>query len=275
MKLQLAISTCPNDTFMFHAIIHKKIDLLGLEFDIQYMDVQELNELLARGELDCSKASFHAALHLANDYGVLPAGAALGRGVGPVLLTNVEGAEPTANSTVCCPGAWTTAKLLFQFAYPQATRIEHRVFSEIMPSVQSGTCDFGVVIHEGRFTYQNYGLFQTADLGEVWESRTGCPVPLGGILAKRSLPADVQTRLGQLVRQSVEYGFANRDETLATMKLHSQEMDDEVIWAHVDLYVNDFSIDLGEEGASALKQMAEIAKSTGLVAMDVSDLQLL
>jgi 1,4-dihydroxy-6-naphthoate synthase len=257
---------------MFHAIIHNKIDLLGLEFDFQYKDVQELNELLARGEVDCSKASFHAALHLANDYGVLPAGAALGRGVGPVVLTNKEGAEPNEDSIVCCPGAWTTAKLLFQFAYPQATRIDNRIFSDIMPSVQDGTSDFGVVIHEGRFTYQNYGLFQIADLGEVWEARTGCPIPLGGILAKRSLPSDVQVRLAQLIRQSVEYGFANRDETLATMKLHAQEMDDNVIWAHVDLYVNEYSVDLGQDGANALQQMAQIAKSTGIVADELSEL---
>ena len=149
MKIQLGISTCPNDTFMFHAIIHRKIDLAGLDFEIQYLDVQELNERLAERSLDCSKASFHAAIHLANDYGVLPSGAALGHRVGPVLLSKSRDATPQPTSQICCPGSWTTATLLFRLAYPEATNIEQRVFSDIMPGVAAGEFDFGVVIHEG------------------------------------------------------------------------------------------------------------------------------
>lgn len=275
MNIKLGISTCPNDTFMFHGIIHHKIDLEGLDFQIRYLDVQELNELCDAGKLDCSKVSFHAAVRFADRYGVLRSAAALGNGVGPIVVSNRVGCLPTADTSVCCPGAWTTATMLFRLAYPAATRIEHRVFSAIMPAVEAGDVDLGVVIHEGRFTYQQQGLFLTSDLGDLWEKRTGSPVPLGGIVARLDLPEDVHTRLRSVLRRSVEYGFANRDETLPTMRQHAQELTDDAIWPHVDLYVNDSSIDLGEEGVKALRQLDRLSRECGLVDEDAPALRIL
>src|SRR6266511_5624498 len=169
MPLRLGLSTCPNDTFTFHAIMERRIDLRGLEFDFTLEDVQQLNERLAAGELDVSKASFHAALRLADRYGVLRSGAALGMGVGPLLLSAGPDAELTERSRVLCPGADTTATLLFRCLHPRSRHIEHRVFSEIMPALKRGEADFGVVIHEGRFTYQQEGLYLVEDLGASWE----------------------------------------------------------------------------------------------------------
>lgn len=275
MNIELGISTCPNDTFMFHGIIHKKIDLEGLEFSIRYLDVQELNEQCQANQLDCSKVSFHAAIHFADRYGVLRSAAALGNGVGPIVVSREENCVPTSQTKVCCPGAWTTATMLFRLAYPEATSMEHRVFSEIMPAVQTGAVDLGVVIHEGRFTYQDQGLFLTSDLGAIWEERTGTPVPLGGIVARLDLPTEVHQRLRSVLRRSVEYGFANREETLPTMRLHAQELTDEAIWPHVDLYVNDFSIDLGDEGVQALQQLDRMSRQCGLVPNDAPPLTIL
>ncbi len=273
--LELGISTCPNDTFMFHAIIHEKIDLLGLRFRIRYLDVQELNELTRGKQLDCSKVSFHAAIHLADQYGILRSGAALGNGVGPIVVSKQDGLEPSTTTLVCCPGAWTTATLLFQLAYPESKNIEHRVFSDIMPAVVAGDVQLGVVIHEGRFTYQQQGLFLSTDLGTEWEVQTSAPVPLGGIVASLDLADDVHARLRAVIRSSIEYAHANRDETLPTMRRHAQELTDEAIWPHVDLYVNDFSIDLGKVGVDALQQLDALAREAGVVPQNAPPVRIL
>jgi 1,4-dihydroxy-6-naphthoate synthase len=275
MQLELGISTCPNDTYMFHAIIEQKIDLEGLQFNIRYLDVQELNDLVEGNALDVSKVSFHAAVHFADRYGILRAGAALGKGVGPLLLSKEAGLEPAPQHTICCPGAWTTATLLLRLAYPNCPRIEHRVFSEIMPAVQEGQVDFGVVIHEGRFTYQDHGLHMTSDLGTIWEERTGSPVPLGGIVAKHDLGEEIHGRLRSVLQRSVEYANAHREETLPTMRQHAQELADEAIWPHVDLYVNQFSLDLGDEGVAALAKLDELTRVCGIVSPEAPPLKIL
>ena len=287
--IRLAISTCPNDTFAFHAILKQKIDLGGLDFEVQLLDIQQLNDSLFAGQFDFAKASFHAAALLADRTVVLPSGSALGFGVGPLLLAAKENTSPAtwpsgstnpsdAAAITLCPGQHTTANMLFQMFYAEAIRehrtaVKHALFSEIMPALQTEAADFGVCIHEGRFTYQQQGLAKVADLGELWEQKTNHPLPLGGILARRDLPRETIAAVQQLVQESIEYGLANRQETLATMREHAQELDDTVLFGHVDLYVNQWTVDLGIEGASSLSELSRLAKECGLVEESLPDLE--
>ena len=258
--IRLAISTCPNDTFAFHAILNRKIDFRGLEFSIELLDIAELNRAMFENRFDVAKASFHAALKVANDYLVLPSGSALGFGNGPLLLAAAEDTVPNSNSQLTlCPGENTTAALLFRLFYG-STRVEHVVFSDIMPALSNGDSDFGVCIHEGRFTYRESGLHLVADLGQRWEAETSSPLPLGGILARKELGPEVLTLAQSVIQDSIRYGLANRAETLPTMQQYAQELDEDVVFQHVDLYVNDWTVDLGETGRQALKQMQELAK---------------
>ena len=265
MRLQLGISTCPNDTFAFHAILNRKIDLQGLDFDIQLLDVQQLNELLAKGALDYSKASFHAALRLNETYGVMQVGAALGIGVGPIILSKGE-KTLRKNSRILCPGEWTTATLLYKCLHPDTGIVSNVVFSEIMPALKNGDADFGVVIHEGRFTFQDEGLTLVEDLGHSWETLTGSVTPLGGILGRLSIPAEVHATFASVLRASIAYARANCDEVFQTMKKYALELDADVIWNHVELYVNQHTLDLGETGKSALSEMQALATVAGIVA---------
>jgi 1,4-dihydroxy-6-naphthoate synthase len=275
MKLSLGISTCPNDTFAFHGILRRAVDLRGLEFDVRLLDVQQLNEQLAAGALDYSKASFYASLHLAGRYGVVRAGSALGMGVGPLLLAARDGAVPGAESRVLCPGAWTTAALLFQCLHPEARRIEHRVFSEIMPALKRDEADFGVVIHEGRFTYRQEGLALVEDLGVSWERLTGGPVPLGGILGRLEIPDEVHVRFCAVLRDSISYAYAHRDEVFATMQRYAQELEPDVIWSHVDLYVNEYTVDLGQTGVDALATLQRMAERAQILPSGTPPVRLL
>lgn len=261
MTYSLAISTCPNDTFMFHAILEGRIDLGDLDVSIELGDVQELNERVQRGELDFSKVSCFAAAVLAEQYEIVSAGAALGFGVGPLLLARPGAPALGAGARIICPGALTTAGLLFRRFFPHVPRAENRVFSEIMPALSRGEADYGVVIHEGRFTYQAMGLELVADLGALWEKEYRLPLPLGCVVASRKLPERVRHSFSELVRASVMYGFAHRAETLATMKRYAQELDEAVIWSHVDLYVNDWSVDLGSEGRRALEVFFDLVRN--------------
>ncbi len=297
-RIRLAISTCPNDTFAFHAILKQKIDFGGLDVEVELLDIQQLNDGLFAGRFDFAKASFHAAALLADQTLVLPSGSALGFGVGPLLLAAKENTSPdlwpiggagpgktiksTSPSTpaaiTLCPGLHTTANMLFQMFYHQAIQqdrsvVKQALFSEIMPALQTGTADFGVCIHEGRFTWEQQGLAKVADLGDLWEQRTNCPLPLGGILARRNQPRETVAAVQRLVRQSIEYGLANREQTLVTMREHAQELDDAVLFGHVDLYVNQWTVDLGTEGAKALAKLSQLAKECGLVDNDLPDLQ--
>ncbi len=273
--IHLGISTCPNDTFAFHAIMERKIELRGLDFHIELQDVEQLNRRLFTGEFDVCKASFHAALLLADELGVLSSGSALGYGVGPLLLgaksnalpgDNVLSAEgATRPAIVLCPGQHTTATLLYRLFHPSEGEVRHVVFSEIMPALESGAADFGVCIHEGRFTWKQRGLALVEDLGTRWEEATGTPLPLGGILARHRLGASLLRQVQQVVRDSIEYAQAHRDETVSTMRRYAQELSDDVIFAHVDLYVNEWTRELGETGRTALHKLYERAQQADIL----------
>ena len=265
-KIRLGISTCPNDTFAFHGLLTKAVDWRGLEFEIELIDIQQLNDRLFNREFDIAKASFHAALLLANDVFVLPSGSALGFGVGPLLLSATADAKPTDESQLAlCPGEHTTATLLFKLFHGNTTRIEHTVFSDIMPRLEQGTADFGVCIHEGRFTWEQHGLGCVEDLGTRWETETNCPLPLGGIVAQKTLPDEIIATAQQVILDSLNLALADNNEAMPTMRKYAQEFDDEVLMKHVELYVNEGTVELGETGQTALNTLAEKAQQVGLV----------
>ena len=275
-RIRLGISTCPNDTFAFHALMQRKVDWRGLDFQIELLDIQQLNSRAFQGELDIAKVSFHAALFLADEMVVLPSGSALGFGVGPLLLAAKEGSRPTNSSQIAlCPGTHTTATLLFQLFHPKSASLEQVVFSEIMPRLKSKTADFGVCIHEGRFTWQSEGLYLVEDLGTRWEAETKCPLPLGGIIGKRSLGLDTLRTVQSVIHDSLNYGLAHREETIPTMRHYAQEFNDSVLMQHVDLYVNDWTVQLGAVGQAALKELSERAQKIGLVSSGQGKLTLL
>ena len=263
--IRLGISTCPNDTFAFHGLLTRSVDWRGLQFEVELLDIEQLNERLLGNGFDVGKTSFHAALHLADDYVVLPSGSALGFGVGPLLLSASPGSRPENTSQLTlCPGKHTTAALLFALFHPNTTRVEHAVFSEIMPRLEARTADFGVCIHEGRFTWQQHGLGLVEDLGTRWEQATGCPLPLGGIVASSRLPAETIQAVQQVIHDSLQFALADRQAPLPTMRKYAQEFDDHVLMQHVDLYVNAWTLDLGVEGARALDELSARAASSGL-----------
>ena len=272
--IRLAISTCPNDTFAFHAILNRKIDLCGIDFQLELLDIQQLNDGLFANRFDVAKASFHAAIQLAAEWVVLPSGSALGFGVGPLLLAAQPDTRPNQAlsgqpSLTLCPGELTTATLLFKLFYEGAlassiTEIQHRVFSDIMPSLQSTTADFGVCIHEGRFTWKKEGLFLVEDLGTRWENETNSPLPLGGIVARKDLGNETIEAVQNIIQQSIQYGLAHREETLPTMRSYAQEFSDQVLMSHVDLYVNQWTVELGEVGQRALNVLTDKARECGV-----------
>ncbi len=265
-KIHLGISTCPNDTFTFHGLMTRSVDWRGLEFEIELIDIQQLNDRLFRSDFDAAKTSFHAALLLANETVVLPSGSALGFGVGPLLLSSEPGATPSDdNEVTLCPGEHTTASLLNSLFYPEKTKVEHVVFSDIMPMLERKEAEFGVCIHEGRFTWEQHGLGLVEDLGTRWETETDCPLPLGGIVARRSLTDEVIAKVQGVIRDSLDFALADRDAALPTMRKYAQEFDDDVLFKHVDLYVNEWTTDLGDTGGNALRELSERARSIGLV----------
>ena len=265
-RIKLGISTCPNDTFAFHGLLTKAVDWRGLEFETELIDIQQLNDRLFKREFDVAKTSFHAAILLANDTVVLPSGSALGFGVGPLLLSATDGTVPTDQQQLAlCPGEHTTATLLYRLFHPNTTRVEHTVFSDIMPRLQESTADFGVCIHEGRFTWEQQGLGLVEDLGTRWEQATDCPLPLGGIVAQRNLSDGTIATVQAVIKDSLNLALANPDAALPTMRQHAQEFDDAVLMQHVDLYVNEWTIDLGDVGRTALNKLSEKAIEVGLV----------
>lgn len=273
-KIHIGISTCPNDTFTFHGLMTRSVDWRELEFEVELIDIQQLNDRLFQGDFDAAKTSFHAALLLADETVVLPSGSALGFGVGPLLLSSEPGQTPTDDKQLTlCPGQHTTASLLNSLFYSETTRVEHVVFSQIMPRLQEKEADFGVCIHEGRFTWEQQGLGLVEDLGTRWETETDCPLPLGGIVARRCLGDDVIAKVQGVIRDSLEFALADRDAALPTMRKYAQEFDDDVLMKHVDLYVNKWTTDLGSTGNNALQQLSERAQSIGLVAESQSSIE--
>jgi 1,4-dihydroxy-6-naphthoate synthase len=262
--IRLGISTCPNDTFAFHGLLTRAVHWRGLDFDVELLDIEQLNTRMLEDDFDVCKLSFAAALGLADRVVVLPSGSALGFGVGPLLLAAEPGTRPAeATQLTLCPGAKTTATLLFDLFHPRTTTIEQAVFSEIMPRLAARTADFGVCIHEGRFTWAAHGLHLVEDLGSRWEAETGCPLPLGGIVASRRLPAEVTAAVQQVIHDSLTLAVADPAAALPTMRAHAQEFDDRVLMQHVDLYVNEWTLDLGETGRRALDEFAMRAAATG------------
>lgn len=264
--LTLGFSPCPNDTFIFDAMVHGKIDTEGLEFKYVLADVEELNQKAFRGELDITKLSFHAFLHLADKYVLLQSGAALGSNAGPLLVSKIPlTLAELSGKRIGIPGKYTTADLLLSLAAPQLTDKVEMLFSDIEKAVSAGDIDAGLIIHESRFTYQQKGLFKVADLGEFWESKTQSPIPLGGIVARRNFSAETIDKIDRVLKRSVEFAFANPDSSRQFVKANAQEMDENVMRKHIELYVNDFSIQLGTVGRKAVLLLFSEAIKAGLI----------
>jgi 1,4-dihydroxy-6-naphthoate synthase len=258
MKLTLGISPCPNDTFIFDALVNGRLEAPGLEVEVFHEDVQTLNEWAQMGRLDVTKLSYGVLPRVAGQYALLDAGGALGRGVGPLLVSRPGLRFDPATSTVAIPGRDTTAHLLFALAFPAANHRRFLVFSEIEGAVARGEVDAGVIIHEGRFTYAARGLAKVLDLGEHWESVTGAPIPLGGIVARRSLGAEVHARLDALIRASLADAWRRHPALSEYVRGHAQELDEAVMRQHVALYVNEFSDRLGPEGRTAVATLLDV-----------------
>jgi len=268
MKLSLGFSPCPNDCFMFDAIVNRRIDLEGLEFSIRMADVEALNKAAFAGQADVTKLSYHAYAYCTRDYVLLDAGSALGRNCGPLLISKRSIAvEEVAAGTlaIAIPGRYTTANFLLGLAFPAALNKSELLFSDIEAAVLDGRFDAGLIIHENRFTYAAKGLKKIIDLGEFWEGETGAPIPLGGIVVNRSLQGEVQRAVNRVLRRSVEYAFAHRAASLPFVREHAQEMSEEVMYRHIDLYVNQYSVDLGVEGKRAVELLFERAAGTGII----------
>jgi len=270
--LTIGFSPCPNDCFIFDAMIHHKIDTEGLQFKAVMEDVETLNQMAFRGDLDITKLSYHAFAYLRDIYRLLDAGSALGNNCGPLLISKKNPEEirlklndPNCPLTIAIPGKYTTANFLLSLAFPNAQNKVELVFSDIEEAVISGKVDLGLIIHENRFTYEQKGLKKVIDLGEWWETETHLPIPLGGIVIKKTVDEDIIQKVNRVLRKSVEYAFANPKASLPFVKEHAQEMSEEVMYKHIDLYVNNYSIDLGIQGKSAVTKMFEKADQLGLI----------
>jgi 1,4-dihydroxy-6-naphthoate synthase len=265
-KLSLGYSPCPNDTFIFYALIHGKVPCPDIEFIEQLEDVETLNQLALQSQLDLTKISYHALGHLRDNYVLLRSGGALGRGCGPLVIAGqATSMEKLRGKKIAIPGQLTTANLLLQLYSDGYEDLLILPFDQIMEAVKQGQVHAGVIIHESRFTYQQHGLTQVLDLGEWWEKESGYPIPLGGILAKRSLGAGLINKIDRGLRSSIEYAYAHPNEPQDYIKQHSQELEDQVIRSHIGLYVNDFSLDLGDEGIEAVTCLLQRAEKRGII----------
>lgn len=265
--LSIGFSPCPNDTYIFDAMVNGKLDTGRLRFEPVLEDVEQLNLRALRGEYDVTKLSFRAYADCSDAYILCDAGSALGFGVGPLLVARQEETSRTSDLCVAIPGVHTTANFLFRMYHPHVTRFRELLFSEIEDAVLSGEVDAGVIIHENRFTYQQKGLVKLADLGALWEGETGQPIPLGGIAAKRSLPSELLLEVNRLIRSSVEYANSDPAGTDAYVALHAQSMIPDVRAQHIGLYVNGHSIDLGSDGRTAVRYFYEKAFDAGVLSL--------
>ena len=278
-KITLGFSPCPNDCFIFDALIHQKIDTHHLQFEPVIEDVETLNRMAFRGGLNVTKLSYHAFAYLTRLYRLLTSGSALGFNCGPLLIASPETADKIKQNPqiisflkVAIPGQYTTANFLLSLAYPTLTQKNELLFSEIEQAIVSGNTDMGLIIHENRFTYQQKGLVKIADLGEWWESYSQSAIPLGGIVVQRNLPESDQLLVNQLIKESVEYAFANKADVMPFVKKHAQAMDESVMQKHIDLYVNEYSIDLAETGKNAVMLLFDKAVQTKLISSYPNDL---
>lgn len=256
MKITLGFSPCPNDTFMFDALVNGRIDTYGLEFDVVLADVEELNRMAMESELDVTKLSYYAFAFVADRYTVLPSGSALGFGCGPLLISKTpRSIGELRDVTIAVPGKTTTANFLLHHVMGPDIQVQPLRFSEIEDAVLRGDFPAGVIIHENRFTYAQKGLHCVADLGEYWEKKTRLPIPLGAIAVHRRIDPVVAHQIHLLVRRSVLHAMIHPDEPMPYVRRHAQELDDTVIRQHIDLYVNRFSIDLGADGEQAVVRL--------------------
>lgn len=268
--LTLGYSPCPNDTFIFDALVHGRVEVDGLRFEERLEDVETLNRLAADAALDVTKISYGAIPGLLRDYVLLRSGGALGRGCGPLVVARREmDADELSRARIAIPGRNTTANLLLRLFAPDAAQGVERVYSDIMPAVARGEFDAGLIIHESRFTYPRHGLVRVADLGAWWETTTGLPIPLGGILARRALGDHAIRAVEDGIRRSVEFAFAHPEASRPYVRAHAQEMDDAVTQQHIDLYVNRFSVDVEEEGARAIEALFARAREAGVTDAEV------
>lgn len=259
MKLTLGFSPCPNDTFIFDALVNKKIDNEGLDFDVVLEDIQTLNEWGDNGRLDVTKLSFPAFFRNDGKYEMLNSGAALGKGVGPLLVAKrMVNVPDIIHSNIAIPGEQTTANFLMSFAFPMAKNKTPVLFSEIEDAVLMEKFDLGVIIHENRFTYHQKGLIKICDLGEIWEEKQKVPIPLACIAAKTTIDAALRNKISGLIRTSIEYAFAQYPNISSYIKAHARAMDENVMRQHIELYVNNYSVDLGEDGKKAIDQLHQV-----------------
>jgi len=259
--VSLAFSPCPNDTFIFYALVHGKVDLEGLRFDFRMTDVEELNRWALEKRTDMIKVSFHAWLSVRDQYRLLDSGSAMGFGNGPLVVAGSRIPDDRiADAIVALPGEHTTAHLLFSIAFPEAKNKVFMLFSEIEDAILSGKADAGVIIHENRFTYETKGLVRIMDLGEYWEALTACPVPLGGIAACEGLGEELLGKLNRIMRRSVQYAMDHPAEPMGFVREHAQEMDEALMKKHIALYVNRFTLNPGEDGRRAIKTLIDFIK---------------
>jgi len=256
MRISLGFSPCPNDTFMFDALINQKIDTQGFEFIPKIADVEELNLSCLEGSLDISKMSYHAFTHMSSKYQMLTSGSALGRGVGPLLISKMTyNLHDVDHLRIAIPGKYTTAAFLLKDAFPEVRNLIITPFDTIEKMILEDEADAGLIIHENRFTYADKGLLKIIDLGEYWEQKTDLPIPLGGIAIKRDIQEDIKLKVNELIQQSVEFAFENPDSSADYVLKHAQEMEKEVLQKHIETYVNQFSSHIGLEGKKAVKRM--------------------
>lgn len=271
MKISLGFSPCPNDTFIFDALVHKKIDTDGLDFEVRLEDVATLNQWATENKLDVTKLSYSTFLHVYEKYALLQSGSALGKGVGPLLISAKEENNKLANDAwrqsarIAIPGKNTTANLLLSLAFPDIKNKEEVIFSAIEDSVINETYDAGLIIHESRFTYESKGLKKWIDLGDWWEKNTGAAIPLGGIVADRNLGKNLITKIDQLILKSLEFAWNNYPLLAPFVVDHAQEMSEEVMRQHINLYVNAWSKNLGTEGKNAIITLFERATAAGII----------
>jgi 1,4-dihydroxy-6-naphthoate synthase len=264
--LSLGYSPCPNDTFIFYALVHKRIPLEGLSLREQLEDVETLNRLSFKGQLDITKISFHAYAYLRDQYTLLRSGGALGKGCGPLLVARQGHTEiDLTNHRIAIPGEFTTAFLLLRLYEPGVQNIIVLPFHQIPNAVQQGEADAGLIIHESRFTYQNFGLRKVLDLGDWWEQVSGYPIPLGGIIMKRNFDKEIIKLMEEKIRQSILYAQAHPEEPRPYIRKYAQEIEDSVICSHINLYVNEYSLDIGSEGEKSIRFLFSEAEHKGVI----------
>lgn len=262
----IGFSPCPNDTFIFDALIHERINVGTTHFSPQLLDVEALNKAASSSLLDVTKLSYSAFAFVSEDYQILPSGSALGRGCGPLIVSkNKLELSDLKNLRIAIPGRYTTANLLMSIFVKDEVEKREMLFSDIEEAVLSGICDAGLIIHENRFTYAEKGLHKVADMGELWEQKTGLPIPLGCIAVKRSLPEFEKRNIGELIKSSVQYAFDNPLASESYVMQHAAEMSKEVQRQHIELYVNKFSIDLAKEGQNAILTLFQEGINSGLL----------